>query len=98
MSEEINFNVVTPFTNVVSRGGKFDDDSFYAGFEMGNLDFKLFQMSAIQAESICIVILSDNLHQADIIAMKHGLVLAEKTFNDAGNLCSCRFARTNHVL
>lgn len=95
MSDELDFQMNLPFVNLVSSGGKYDDESFCAGFEMGLLDFKLFQAAAIQAENLLSVIRKDNKNQADLIAMKHGMIIQQSTTDDSGEWVTCFFVRPN---
>jgi hypothetical protein len=57
-----------PFVNVRSRGGIFDDPSYAAGWEMGNLEAVLHLDEPTTLE---LTIHTANLVQADLIAMRH---------------------------
>ena len=72
------FDLAMPFVNVTSRGGKFDDDAYVAGFEMGCFEARCKLAVPFEAFPIHATIHRDNLDQADLIAMRHGLTLSEK--------------------
>lgn len=60
--------LVMPFVNVRSRGGDFDDPSYAAGWEMGNLEAVLHLDEPTVLE---VTIHTANAAQADLIAMRH---------------------------
>ena len=98
MDGDLEFNLFVPFINVTSVGGKFDDAAFSAGYEMGLLDFKLFQAAAIQCENLFVTIRADNSEQADLIAMKHKLIIEQKIPDESGQWVSCLFVRPTNVI
>lgn len=61
---------VMPFLPVTSKGGPFDDQAYVAGYEMGLLCRALSDEDA--TEPISQVILSANVGQADLLAMRFG--------------------------
>jgi hypothetical protein len=61
--------LVMPFLNVTSRGGTFADEPYAAGWEMGAFDALL---SLARPATVEVTIHTDNLPQADLIAMKAG--------------------------
>lgn len=66
---ESGYDLVMPFVTVTSKGGPHDDQSYVAGWEMGNLDAALeYATDRTVARSIR----SENAAQADLLAMKHG--------------------------
>lgn len=95
---EINWVTFMPFINVKSAGGKFDDSSFCAGFEMGSLDCRLFQASAIPAENFFMTLIVDNESQADLIAMKHGYIIEQKIIDQSGFWMTCLFTRSTNII
>lgn len=97
MSDELDFQLNLPFVNLVSSGGKYDDESFCAGFEMGLLDFRLFQAAAIQAKILHATIRTANKGQADLIAMKHGMIIEEAHTDDSGEWVTCDFVRPDSL-
>ena len=96
--KEINWTIFLPFVNVKSAGGKFDDAAYCAGFEMGMLDCKLFQASAIPAEHFFATIHVDNELQADLIAMKHNYKIEQKIYDESGEWVTCLFERPDDSL
>jgi hypothetical protein len=69
-------SLVMPFVNVASRGGRYDDDAFAAGWEMGDLDSYLeHQRPAVYEKTIR----EGNAEQADLIAMHWGYRAATET-------------------
>jgi len=96
--KELNWVTFMPFINVKSIGGKFEDESFCAGFEMGVLDCKLFQASAIPAENFFMTISIDNEEQADLVAMKHNYQIEQKITDESRQWITCLFVRPNDVI
>lgn len=64
------YGLVMPFLPVKSRGGPHDDDAYVAGFEMGRLDCALALRPKTPLHMT--TIRTDNVEQADLIAMNHG--------------------------
>lgn len=77
MSEDGEYSLVMPFVVVNSVSGPFDDDAYAAGWEMGKLDERL--SAAVHHALGCptVVILRQNLPQAELVAMKHGMTMEE---------------------
>lgn len=66
--EDADYGLVMPFVTVASKGGPHDDDAYVAGYEMGKLDVELLTMlDPFERE-----IHTENLPQADLLAMRHG--------------------------
>lgn len=66
--DEQQYDLVMPFLNVVSRGGKYEDEPFTAGWQMGEI------MSALRERRIAAtsyLVFSDLAEQVDLIAMKY---------------------------
>ena len=93
MDGEVDHSVFMPFINVKSVGGKFDDEAFSCGYEMGVLDFKLFQASVVQAQHLYVTIRVDNQTQADLIAMKHRYMIVQRIPDVTGSLVNCLFVK-----
>ncbi len=74
--ESIERGFVMPFVNVTSRGGRYDDEAFTAGWEMGALDALLSDLADRCTSGLSLdlrkMIHSANAEQADLIAMHHG--------------------------
>jgi hypothetical protein len=72
MSEEESKHVA--FVSLKSKGGPHDDESFYAGVEMGLLESQLRQLSGMVTVEIHAMfhIRKDNHKQADLLAMSYG--------------------------
>lgn len=63
------YELVMPFVTVQSKGGPHEDTSYVCGYEMGRLDTRLEMSGAHRFEH---VIQTDNVRQADLIAMRRG--------------------------
>jgi hypothetical protein len=72
---EEEYGLLFPFVNVTSRGGKFDDDAFVCGYEMGVLYRDLAVLQALEFQSISRTIHVDNRAQAELLAMNAGMVM-----------------------
>lgn len=69
------FGMQLPFVTVASKGGPYEDTSYCAGYEMGQLDAKLAHLRVVGGHITLSVTMSrENLPQADLIAMHHGFV------------------------
>lgn len=68
MSDDAEYSMLMPFIAVTSKGGPFDDASYCAGYEMGQLD------AALQAGPRLhqVTIRTANVEQADLMAMRYG--------------------------
>lgn len=68
------YDLVMPFVTVTSKGGPHDDVAYVAGWEMGQLDYRL-ALAAFGGHNVPPTVLRrENLPQIQLIAMKHGLV------------------------
>lgn len=79
---DASYSLLFPFVNVKSVGGKFDDDSFVAGYEVGGIGQRLAVQTAINCLPYTATIRRDNLTQIDLIAMHLELVLTEVEWAD----------------
>ena len=83
-SFEESHDLVMPFMTCRSKGGPHEDDSYVAGWEMGQLDTFLKEVNpAVHFQNI----LTENKPQADLIAMNHGYKInfirhADNIFDD----------------
>lgn len=64
---DVEYDLVMPFVVCASQGGPFDDGAYVAGYEMGRLDAD-FEVAAAVFER---TIRTDNVPQAELLAMKH---------------------------
>ena len=78
VSDEAEYGLLMPFVTVTSRGGPHDDESYVAGYEMGQLDAQL--AAAVHHGLGCpeVVVQRSNLPQAELIARRHGMVATER--------------------
>lgn len=67
--DEETFGLVMPFVAVVSKGGPYDDPSFVAGYQAGEINGKL-ESRRIAAATF--LIYTTLIEQVDLIAMRHG--------------------------
>ena len=70
--DESGWVLVMPFVTVTSVGGPHDDDAYVAGWEMGKLDAFL---EHTKPQSLAQTVRSDNVAQADLVAMRHGYTM-----------------------
>lgn len=67
--DEQGYGLVMPFVTVTSKGGPYDDLAYAAGWAMGVLDLRLAELQPVtHAEAVR----SDDVSQADLVAMKNG--------------------------
>jgi hypothetical protein len=78
--------MVMPFVTVVSKGGPHEDESYVAGWEMGSLDATLSQRTP---QAFTITLHTENLPQADLIAMRYGYILTAFPSKDAEGWSIC---------
>lgn len=68
--EEVEYGMVMPFVACQSQGGAYEDDSFVAGYQAGQIDALL--VALVPASAACTVVVPDALaEQIDLITMKH---------------------------
>lgn len=77
MAADEEFEMLMPFVVVSSVGGPFDDGAYTAGWEMGALDARLAAAKHHALGCPTVVLRRENVPQAELVAMKHGMVLAE---------------------
>lgn len=74
-TEGEGYGLVMPFVLVESKGGRFEDEAFTAGWALGALDYRLSvdkHNSAVPGSHYQRV---EYQPQADLIAMRHGFTL-----------------------
>lgn len=64
-----------PFVTTASHGGPHEDDAYCAGWQMGALDQRCGASRHFGLGGFCTWVLAVNLPQADLIAMRHGMVI-----------------------
>lgn len=69
---EPEYQLVVPFVEVQSKGGRYEDNAFVAGFQMGTLWTVLLGSPPEVRVILWKPIYSDLIPQADLIAMKEG--------------------------
>jgi hypothetical protein len=71
--EHDGMEMVLPFVVVTSVGGPYDDESFAAGWQCGEIDRALAVAAVTGATTVHFPIFRTSLQrQVDLIAMKHG--------------------------
>lgn len=80
--QEPSLELVMPFVTVASMGGPHDDDSYAAGWQMGQLDAHLSVAGFHMMQPYPLVISHANLPQAELIAMKHGFTMRDAKMDD----------------
>jgi hypothetical protein len=99
MAEDSGAMLSIPFVTVTSAGGEHDDASYVAGFEMGNLAGYL--ATCRDANNITPrgrEIHTENLLQADLIAMRYGYLLVKHSVQTDDGYTSILFADQPDVL
>jgi hypothetical protein len=70
--EHEGYELAVPFVVCASQGGPFDDDSFIAGFQAGQVDQALQAAAASRATEVKFTVLNRLVTQLDLIAMNRG--------------------------
>ena len=78
MSDEAEFGLLMPFVTTTSNGGPHDDESYVAGYEMGQLDARLAAAAHHKLGCPEVVVQRKSLPQVELIAMRHGMVATER--------------------
>jgi hypothetical protein len=76
--DQQEFALLMPFVTTNSNGGPHDDESYVAGYEMGQLDARLAAAAHHGLGCPEVVIQRKNLPQAELIAMRHGMLANEQ--------------------
>lgn len=82
--DDCEMEMAMPFVTVVSRGGSHEDQAYTAGWECGGLDGRLAVLAALGGISLSATIRTENVPQADLIAMRHGYRLRHRPSSTAG--------------
>jgi hypothetical protein len=78
--EDAEMSLVMPFVTCRSEGGPHDDQSYVCGYEMGKLDATL--RNGIGLNYYELTIHTENVPQADLIAMEHGYAMTATQSTD----------------
>lgn len=78
-NEYVDREMVMPFVTVASKGGPHDDDAYVAGYEMGLLEASL----GVSRWLLVRTLRTDNLPQAELLAMRHGFQMEAETYSPA---------------
>jgi hypothetical protein len=70
------WSLLMPFVNVTSVGGKFDDEAFVAGYEIGKLDSTLQSLWLLHVSQHVELLRAENIGQAELVAMRYGYHLS----------------------
>lgn len=79
--QDAEYGLVMPFVVCASNGGPYDDDSFVAGYQAGQLDSELGAAGWARVER-GFPIPSALVPQVDLIAMKHGYAVEATPWGD----------------
>ena len=71
------YGLLMPFIATKSNGGTYDDDAYVAGWEMGALEARLSAAGHFHLPPPAAMIHRENVAQADLLAMRHGMVMSE---------------------
>jgi hypothetical protein len=76
--EEDGWSLVMPFELCRSQGGPYDDKAFVSGWRLGTIDAAL-TVSAPRddRDTVSTVVPCEELHQLDLIAMRHGFTVRQ---------------------
>jgi hypothetical protein len=70
---------ILPFTEVASVGGRYDDESFVAGFQIG----RIYQELSNPKKTVTkVLIYEDLVEQLDLIAMHYKMVITVVSIDD----------------
>jgi hypothetical protein len=69
------YELLVPFVACVSQGGPFDDNSFVAGFQAGQLDQALAAAAVVTATEVVVMTFTALTRQLELIAMRRGFPL-----------------------
>lgn len=86
--KEQGYGLVMPFVTVASKGGPYDDLAYCAGWAMGALDAKLGAVMRLMSHEE--TVRTDDVPQADLVAMKNGYRL-ESTPSEVDGWTFCEF-------
>jgi hypothetical protein len=98
-----DYEMVMPFVTVTSKGGPHDDDSYVAGFEVGEIHGELRTVhnfcGALGSDkpslTIAKTVHTANLEQLDLVAMAHGFTM--RTVGDQPGEVASIFEEWTHV-
>ncbi len=84
--EEDGYGLVMPFVACKSEGGTYDDQSFVAGYECGQIDRALEMLAASGGQEVTfkVTVGTDVIKQLELIGMKNGFpaMTNEPAFED----------------
>lgn len=90
-------SLAMPFLSVASQGGPHDDDSYTAGWECGALDAELKALARVSridgGARTTRPVLTSNVPQLDLIAMRHGFLLSTEPWVDGPEWTFATFTR-----
>ena len=81
--EEDGYSLVIPFVACHSQGGPYDDQSFVAGYQAGQLARSLAAAAVVGATEVKATVNSDLVKQLDLIAMHHGFIAVAEASDEA---------------
>lgn len=87
MSDNTEQDQSLPFVTIKSKGGPHDDESYEAGYQMGQLD-AILGIPHIQVYGMAM--LTANVKQADLIAMHHGFQM--EVISEADGVSNVEFS------
>lgn len=78
------WSLVIPFVACKSQGGRYDDDSFVAGYQAGEVARTLAVHAASNGTRATFTVRTDLLRQVELVAMSHGFPAMEHAEHDGG--------------
>ncbi len=78
------WGLVIPFVACKSHGGPYDDDSFVAGYQAGEVGRTLALHAVSNGTRATFTVRTDLLRQVELAAMSHGFPIMEHTDHDGG--------------
>lgn len=94
------FGMVMPFLPVASKGGPYDDDSYAAGWECGQIASILEYSDEVAGTlpldaRLKLPVRTANVDQLDLVAMSHGFVIDQREpWEDGSEWTFVRFTKT----
>lgn len=76
------FDLEMPFVVTASHGGPYDDDAYTAGWEAGHIDTLLQLARDLGLGLPELTVHRANLPQIDLIAMRYGISVTERHFDN----------------
>lgn len=78
------WDLVLPFVVCESHGGPYEDQSFVAGFQAGQIYRSLAAIAAVEGNGLTAMVRADLAPQLDLIAMRFGFHRIDREEHEGG--------------